>query len=171
MDVAMAARDDPRGPAALELSHRIGGADEAVVYLDGELDIASAERAVSYVRDVIDHHRGPVIVNLAALAFCDARGLAALVRMARYAEQSDYPFQVTSPSPSLVKIMRITGLDRRFLASHASAQPIPENHPYPDPTAGRAGAAAIRRGCCERAAITLGRVTTPQVCLNRIWHK
>ena len=86
------------------------------MYLDGELDIASAEQAVSYVRDVIDHRRGPVIVNLAALAFCDARGLAALVRMARYAEQSDCPFQVTSPSPSLVKIMRITGLNRRFLA-------------------------------------------------------
>ena len=113
----VAARGDPREPAALELSHRIRGADEAVVYLDGELDIASAERAVSYVRDVIDHRRGPVIVNLAALAFCDARGLAALVRMASYAEQSDCQFQVTSPSPSLVKIMRITGLDRRFLAS------------------------------------------------------
>jgi anti-anti-sigma factor len=101
---------------------------QAVVYLDGELDMASAERAVSYVRDVIDHRRGPVIVNL---AFCDARGLAAMVRMARYAEQSDCPFQVTSPSRSLVKIMRITGLDRRFLASQAPAQPIPENHPVP----------------------------------------
>ena len=87
------------------------------MYLDGELDIASAERAVSYVRDVIDQRRGPVNVNLAALAFCDARGLAALMRMASYAEQSDCPFKVTSPSPSLVKIMRITGLDRQFLAS------------------------------------------------------
>ncbi len=67
------------------------------MYLDGELDIASAVLAVSYVRDVIDHRRGPVIVNLAALAFCDVRGLAALVRMARYAEQSGCPFQVTSP--------------------------------------------------------------------------
>ena len=93
------------------------------MYLDGELDIASAEQAVSYVRDVIDHRRGPVIVNLAALAFCDARGLAALVRMARYAEQSDCPFQVTSPGPSLVKIMRITGLDRRFLASQPPGPP------------------------------------------------
>ena len=73
------------------------------MYLDGELDIASAESAVSYVRDVIDHRRGPVIVNLAALAFCDARGLAALVRRARYAEQSDCPFQVTSSSPRLVQ--------------------------------------------------------------------
>ena len=71
-DVTVAAQGDPPGPAALDLSHRIGCADEAVVYLDGELDIASAERAVSYVREVIDHRRGPVIVNLAALAFCDA---------------------------------------------------------------------------------------------------
>ena len=84
--------------------------------LGGELDIASAELAVSYVRDVIDRHRRPVIADLTALAFCDARGLAALVSMAGYAEQRGCTFELTSPSQSLVKIMRITGLDRRFLA-------------------------------------------------------
>ena len=105
------------------------------MYLDGELDIASADLAVSYVRDVIDHRRGPVIVNLAALAFCDARGLAALVRMARYAEQSDCPFQVTSPSPSLVKIMRITGLNRRFLAAHPPGPPAAGKRAADGPTA------------------------------------
>jgi anti-anti-sigma factor len=130
-DVTVAARGDPRRPVALELSHQIGSGDKAVVYLDGELDMASAERSVSYVRDVIDHHRGPVIVNLAALAFCDARGLAALVRMARYAEQSDCPFQVTSPRPSLVKIMRITGLDRRFLAAGPSSSAAVAGTPQP----------------------------------------
>ncbi len=100
----------------LELSYRISLAGEAIVDLDGELDIASAEAAVSYVKDVIDRHGGPVIVDLKALAFCDARGLAALVRMAGYAEQRGRTFQLASPSLSLVKIMRITGLDRRFLA-------------------------------------------------------
>ena len=70
---------------------------------------------------VIDRYLGPVIVDLTALAFCDARGLAALVRMAGYAKQKGCPFGVASPSPSLVKIMRITGLDRRFLASRVSA--------------------------------------------------
>ena len=45
-------------------------------------------------------------------AFCDAGGLTALVRMARYAERNGCPFRLASPSPSLVKIMRITGLDR-----------------------------------------------------------
>ena len=60
-------------------------------------------------------------MDLTALVFCDARGLAALVRMAGHAKQKGRPFRVASPSPSLVKIMRITGLDRTFLASRVSA--------------------------------------------------
>ena len=113
--------DNPQGTTPLELSHRICPTGEAVVDLDGELDIVSAEAAVSYVKDVIDRHRGPVTVDLAALVFCDARGLAALVRIANYSEQKSCPFRLASPSPSLVKIMRITGLNRRFLTSQASA--------------------------------------------------
>ena len=112
-----AAQDDLESAAPIELSHRICPTGEAVVDLGGELDILSAEVAVSYITDVIDRHRGPVTANLAALAFCDARGLAALVRMAGYAEQKGCPFRLASPSRSLVKIMRITGLDRRFLAA------------------------------------------------------
>ena len=120
-EVVAAAQHDLVSTAPMELSHRTCPSGEAVVDLGGELDILSAEVAVNYVRDVIDRHRGPVEVNLTALAFCDARGLAALVRMARYAEQKGCPFQLTSPNASLVKIMRITGLDRRFLVSQASA--------------------------------------------------
>ena len=114
---------DPKGTAPLELSRQICPTGEAVVDLGGELDITSAEVAVSYVRDVINRHCGPVIVDLAALGFCDARGLGALVRMADYAEQKGCPFRLASPSPSLIKIMHITGLQRRFLTSKAS---VPE---------------------------------------------
>src|SRR5689334_23554164 len=55
-------------------------------------------------RSVIDSHRGPVIVDLTALGFCDAQGLSALVRMAGYAERAGRPFRLVSPSPSVVKI-------------------------------------------------------------------
>jgi anti-sigma B factor antagonist len=89
------------------------------VHIGGELDIATAEVAVGYVGHVIDRHRVPVIVDLTALVFCDATGLGALVRMAGYAEQAGCRFRLAAPSPSLVKIMRITGLDHRFLASRA----------------------------------------------------
>jgi len=120
-EVVVAARDDVERTAPIELNHRICPAGEAVVDLGGDLDILSAEVAVNYVRDVIDRHRGPVTVDLTALAFCDAQGLAALVRMAGYAERKGCPFRLAAPSPRLVKIMRITRLDRRFLTSQAFA--------------------------------------------------
>jgi anti-sigma B factor antagonist len=106
--------DDPQGAAPLRLSHRVARTGEAVVEIRGELDIATAAVAVTYVIHVIDHHRGPVIADLAALAFCDASGLGALLRMAHYAEHAGCSFRLASPRPSLVKIMRITRLDRRF---------------------------------------------------------
>ena len=100
---------------ALKLSHRISPAGEAVVDFDGELDIAPADLAVSYVMQVINRHSRPVVADLLALAFRDARGLAALVRMAGHAEQMGCAFRIASPSVAPVNTMRITGLDRRFL--------------------------------------------------------
>jgi anti-sigma B factor antagonist len=97
----------------------------AVAHIGGELDIATAEVAVRYVRHVIDCHRGPVIVDLTALGFCDARGLNALVRMAGYAEQAGCLFRLASPSRSLAKVIRITGLARRFLAPPGDWPPDP----------------------------------------------
>jgi anti-sigma B factor antagonist len=79
--------------------------------------------AVRYVSHVIDSHHGPVIVDLTALEFCDAQGLSALVRMAGCADRAGRPFRLVSPGPSVVKIMRITGLDRRFLVSPANCPP------------------------------------------------
>jgi anti-anti-sigma factor len=106
---------DPQPP--LELTHRVLDAGGAAVELGGELDAATADAAFGYVREVIDHCGGPVVVGLAGVRFCDARGLHALVRMARYAEQAHCPFRVTSPSPRLTQLMQITGLGERFLAA------------------------------------------------------
>ena len=112
----VAAGHHAREPAPLDLSCRVGACGDVVVDLGGELDIVSAEAAVSYVRDVIDRCGGPVVVDLTALFFCDARGLGALLSMASYAERAGCEFRLASPGPCVVKIMRITGLDGRFLA-------------------------------------------------------
>jgi anti-anti-sigma factor len=113
--VTARAPDDQQEAAPLELSHRILPTGEAVAEIGGELDIATAEIAVRYVKRVIDLHRGPVVVQLAAVRFCDAQGLSALVRMARHADRAGRPLRLAAPSPALAKIMRITGLDRAFL--------------------------------------------------------
>ena len=122
------APDDLQVAAALRLSHRILPTGEAIADISGELDIATADVAVRYVRLVIDRHDGLLIVDLAGLAFCDAQGLSALLRMATYAERAGCPFRLASPRPSLVKIIRITGLDRRFLLP-PSGQPAPSGLP------------------------------------------
>src|SRR5262249_51631778 len=53
----------------------------AEVALRGELDLASADLVVGYVSDVIDRYDGPVVADLHDVAFCDACGLGALVRI------------------------------------------------------------------------------------------
>ena len=107
----------------LELSHRVLPTGEAIVGIGGELDLATADMALRYVSHVIDCHPGPVVVDLAALDFCDAQGLSAFVRMAGYAERVGRPFRLVSPSPKVAKIMRITGLDQRFLVPPSRRPP------------------------------------------------
>ena len=95
----------------LRLAWEITAAGEALVMLSGELDIASADGPFGCVRDVIDRHHAPVILDMAGLSFCDARGLGTLVRMSNYAGNAGCSLRLASLGPHLRKIMRITGLD------------------------------------------------------------
>jgi anti-anti-sigma factor len=101
-------------PVQLELTCRTGANGYQIVSVTGELDIATAEQAYSYISEVIDGRPAPVTVDLSGLTFCDASGLGALARIARHARQAGRQLMLTSVRPSLMKIMRITGLDRAF---------------------------------------------------------
>jgi anti-sigma B factor antagonist len=101
-------------PVQLELSCRTDDDGSQVISVTGELDIATAEQAYTYISEVIDCWPAPVSVDLAGLTFCDASGLGALARIARHARQAGRPLSLISARPSLLKIMRITGLDRTF---------------------------------------------------------
>ncbi len=101
-------------PVQLELSCRTDDDGSQVISVSGELDIATAEQAYTYISEVIDCWQAPVIVDLAGVTFCDASGLRALARIARHARQADRPLRLTSARPPVLKIMRITGLDRAF---------------------------------------------------------
>ena len=117
------ARPPPPGePVQLELSCRTGANGYQVVSVTGELDIATAEQAYFYISEVIDGRPAPVTVDLSGLTFCDASGLGALARIARHARQAGRQLMLASARPSLVKIMRITGLDRAFPELHPSAR-------------------------------------------------
>jgi anti-anti-sigma factor len=98
----------------LELAYQVTNDGKATVRVRGELDIATADQAYAYLRDVVDNQNGPVTMNLAELTFCDAAGLGVLARVARYARRSGRSLRLTAARPSLLRIMRITGMDEAF---------------------------------------------------------
>jgi anti-sigma B factor antagonist len=101
-------------PLQLELSCATDGDGNQIISVTGELDVATAEQAYAYISDVIDTWPTPVSVDLSGLTFCDASGLSALARIARHARQAGRQLKLTAARPSLLKIMRITGLDRAY---------------------------------------------------------
>ncbi|HLH81917.1 MAG TPA: STAS domain-containing protein [Trebonia sp.] len=100
--------------AQLELACQVTADGKATVEVRGELDIATADQAYAYLRDVVDSQDGPVTMNLAGLTFCDAAGLGVLARAAGYARRSGRCLRLAAARPSLLRIMHITGMDEAF---------------------------------------------------------
>jgi anti-anti-sigma factor len=98
----------------LELAYQVTTDGKATVRVRGELDIATADQAYAYLRDVVDNQDGPVTMNLAELTFCDAAGLGVLARVAGYARRSGRSLKLSAARPSLLRIMHITGMDEAF---------------------------------------------------------
>ena len=110
----MGAMTDAPNAMQLELAFQVTTDGKATVRVRGELDIATADQAYAYLRDVVDSQDGPVTMNLAELTFCDAAGLGVLARVAGYARRSGRSLKLTAARPSLLRIMRITGMDQAF---------------------------------------------------------
>ena len=98
----------------LELAYQVAADGQATVLLSGELDIATADHAYAYLRDVVDSQQGPITMDLGGLTFCDAAGLGVLARIAGYARRAGYPVRLAAARPSLLRIMHITGMDEAF---------------------------------------------------------
>ena len=98
----------------LELACQVAPDGQANVRVRGELDIATADQAYTYLRDVVDNQDGPVLLNLSELAFCDAAGLGVLARVAGHARRYGRELKLTAARPALLRIMHITGMDEVF---------------------------------------------------------
>jgi anti-sigma B factor antagonist len=126
-----ATADADRQDDLIRLSCQVCPDGLAVITIGGDLDLATADRTVRYVSDIIDRHDGPISADLSGLAFCDACGLGALIRIATRAEQAGRRLEFAKPSRAVARIMRITGADERLLAGALAAAGAP------DPAAGR----------------------------------
>ena len=115
-DAVRTAAFDAGRDVPIELSCQISADGHAVVALRGELDLATVDRVVRYVSDVIDRHDGLVSADLRGVAFCDACGLGGLIRIAAHAERAGRRLELIQPSRALTTIMQLTGADHLLLA-------------------------------------------------------
>ena len=95
----------------IQLSSQVSADGLVTVAIRGDLDVATVDRTVRYVTDVIDSCTGPLTADLSELAFCDACGLGALIKINTYAGQMGRKLELTSPSQAVIKITRLTGVD------------------------------------------------------------
>lgn len=84
------------------------------VRLDGEVDVYTApqlkEELVSLIQGGCTH----VIVDLEHVGFIDSSGLGVLVSALRRAREKDGAVRIVCTRESILKIFRITGLDKVF---------------------------------------------------------
>jgi anti-anti-sigma factor len=86
-----------------------------VVRFAGELDLDQVEVAKRGAHDaLVRSDDGPLILDLAELAFCDSAGLQALLTIEHAAEAQNRRMILRFPTPNVRRVLEIVGLDRHF---------------------------------------------------------
>jgi len=95
---------------------RATGPDDGtqIVTVQGELDLATADSLYRRGRAAIARHARLLLLDLAAVSFCDSCGLSAFVKIANEADAAGCRYGLVAPQPLVVKVLRITGLDQRL---------------------------------------------------------
>ncbi|MEU9020379.1 STAS domain-containing protein [Actinomadura sp. NPDC048394] len=84
------------------------------VLVAGELDILTAARLEDLLTEIVETGSPRVEIDARDLTFCDATGLGTLVAVDEVAVRHGGGLTLTNAQPLLRRILRITGLHRRF---------------------------------------------------------
>jgi anti-anti-sigma factor len=85
-----------------------------IAELGGELDIASAPTLRDQLLGLLRHAASRLIIDLSAVSYADASGLAVLVGTGRRAGLLGGHLRLAAPSPEVARVLSITGLDRQL---------------------------------------------------------
>ena len=86
--------------------------DVAVVSLSGELDLATAPKVATCVRELVEADFRSVKVDLTGVTFIDSTGLRTLVEASRFADQYDAALTLIAGPDAVQRAFTLTGLDR-----------------------------------------------------------
>ena len=120
MTAPTAARRLP-APAEVDMpTHARPG--HTILALHGDLDIAAAPALREHLLNALHHSARLLTLDLGAVSFCDAAGLAVLIGAQRRATALGITLRLTAPRPQIAELLHITGLDRS-LTTHPNAHP------------------------------------------------
>lgn len=84
------------------------------VTLEGEVDVYTAPKLKEQLVALLNGGCISVIIDLEKVAFIDSSGLGVLVSALRRAREKDGVVRIVCTRDSILKIFRITGLDKVF---------------------------------------------------------
>jgi anti-sigma B factor antagonist len=90
--------------------------------LDGEVDVYTAPRLKESLIGQIESGCSRIIVDLQDVGFIDSSGLGVLVGGLRRAKERDGTIRLVCTRDNILKIFRITGLDKVFAIFPDAAQ-------------------------------------------------
>jgi len=84
------------------------------IALNGEVDVYTSPRLRQELTDVVEAGCVNIVVDLENLSFIDSSGLGALVSVLRRVKERGGTLRLVCTKDSILKIFRITGLDKVF---------------------------------------------------------
>ena len=88
----------------------VGLDDDAMVFLTGELDMASAPELTGVLRQVIENGPQEVVLDFSGLSFVDSSGIAALVDAQHRLSDQKRQLSIQSAQRGAVRVFEIAGL-------------------------------------------------------------
>jgi len=100
--------------------------DEVVLRIQGEVDLVTAPELGAVIDAIIDRGHRVVVLDLADLDFIDSQRLALMARAAHRLERECGELGVRSPSPLLLSLLEITGMDALVRMDHRASNSEPQ---------------------------------------------
>ncbi len=89
---------------------------QAIVAVNGELDLSTAPELSRSLSDVLDQHPQRVTLELGGLDFIDSTGLTLLVRTSKRLKDHEGSLELAHPTPPVRRVLEIVGLDGLLVA-------------------------------------------------------
>jgi anti-anti-sigma factor len=102
-----------------------------IASLDGDLDIATVPELRERLLGLLRPGVRLLIIDLSGVSFSDVAGLAVLIGTQRRATARGIVVRLVAPGPQVVKLLRITGLDRRLTICATLADALPAERRAP----------------------------------------